>query len=232
MKLQRFFTAEPVEMRHTPLVIPSLELLDQLKKVLRMSRGDNVILFDNSGYQFLATIEAYNNESVSFNILERQADSVNKSRETFLFASIIKKDNFEWVVEKATELGVSHIVPIISARTEKKDINKDRLNKIIIEASEQSGRTRLPTLHEVISLEDSMNKFREIKSIAWEPTSEKFTSSELENISGSYIGPEGGWTKEELYLFEKHSITTRSLGHQILRAETAVISALSQLVFL
>lgn len=216
---------------NTKLAIPSLELVNQLKRVLRMSSQDEVILFDGSGYEFLAQIEEIGKDSVSFNVLKKLENASQTSRETWLFTSIIKKDNFEWIVEKATELGVTHIVPIVSSRTEKKDINIDRLNKIIIESSEQSGRTKLPILNEVISLEDSLNKFKEIKSVAWEPTAKKFVKTDLENIKGMYVGPEGGFTKEELQLFEKNGVPLLSLGSQILRAETAVIATLSQLVF-
>src|SRR4051812_13164992 len=140
MKLQRFFTAEPVEMSNTTFRTSSLELLNQLKRVLRLSSGDQVILFDDSGSDFLATIDEFGKDYVSFSVSEKRENKTSPQRETWLFASIVKKDTFEWIVEKATELGVSHIVPIISARTEKKDLNMERLTKISIEAAEQSGR--------------------------------------------------------------------------------------------
>lgn len=231
MKLQRFFTAERVEMRNTPLYIPSLELLNQLKNVLRMPLHTKISIFDGSGFDFLCAIDSYQKGGVSLNILEKHENSVKPTREIWLFAAIVKKDTFEWIVEKATELGVSHIVPVISARTEKKDVNMTRLTKVSIEASEQSGRGTVPKIHDILKLADCLDTYSEQKSIVWEPTAEKFDRKEMLTIDSVYIGPEGGWTKEELEMFEKRGMKLASLGPQILRAETAVIAALTQIVF-
>ena len=145
--------------------------------------------------------------------------------------SIVKKDTFEWIVEKATELGVSHIIPLISDRSEKKDINKGRLIKISIEAAEQSGRATTPVIHEVMNMKKALTDFQKIKSIIWDPSAVKFSPAELADMQGIYIGPEGGWTPAELALFQQRNILVRSLGPQILKAETAVIATLSRLVF-
>lgn len=231
MKLHRFFVAEPLEMSNTPREIPSLELLNQLKNVLRLPLHTRVSMFDSSGFDFLGEIESYGKESVSFKILEKHENTVQPPRETWLFAAIVKKDNFEWIVEKATELGVSHIVPVISARTEKKDLKMERLTKVSIEASEQSGRGSVPEIHNILKLADCLDTYSYLSGIVWEPTAQKFTVGDLEKVNAVYIGPEGGWTKEELELFEQKGIKQYSLGPQILRAETAVIAALSQIVF-
>jgi 16S rRNA (uracil1498-N3)-methyltransferase len=193
--------------------------------------GDKVILFDNSGYQYLAEILSFDKDGVSFTLLEKQINNVRPERETWLYASIIKKDNFEWIVEKATELGVAHIVPVISDRTEKKNLNLERLSKVSIEAAEQSGRATLPEIHEICSLAECLEAYKDISSLVWEPTVEKFDREELKEIRGIYIGPEGGWTEKELQMFKEKGITVRSLGPQILRAETAVVAALAQIVF-
>jgi 16S rRNA (uracil1498-N3)-methyltransferase len=226
----RFFSQEKLgtksskHISHGPLV-------NQLKNVFRLSVGDKVILFDSSGFDSVAVIEGYEKDTVSFSIVETFLNTTKPSREIFLFASIVKKDTFEWIAQKATELGVSHIVPIMSERSEKKNLNDERLKKIIIEASEQSGRSTIPQLHEIINLESALEKFSNIQSIAWDIHAEKFVSQDLADVVGMYIGPEGGWTAHELELFLKHNIMTRSLGPQVLRAETAVIATLSQIVF-
>lgn len=220
-----------MEMRNTTLEIPSLELHNQLKNVLRLSPGDETLLFDGSGYDYLARVKGFGKDSVEFDVLEKRENKVVPPHETWLFAAIVKKDNFEWIVEKATELGVSHIVPVISARTEKKDLKMERLTKVSIEASEQSGRGTVPKIHDILKLADCLDTYSEQASIVWEPTATKFEKGDLEKITGVYIGPEGGWTKEELELFEKKGVKLASLGPQILRAETAVIAALSQIVF-
>lgn len=233
MKLQRFFVGLAIEADrlNAPLRIPSLELSHQLKSVFRFVEGDKVILFDGSGYDFTAVIESFDKDAVSFYILEKRENRARPECETYLFASIVKKDTFEWIVEKATELGVFHIIPLISERTEKKAINTERLQKIIQEAGEQSGRATLPRLHDILKLADCLDNYRHIKSVVWEPTAKKFKSEELKELQGVYIGPEGGWTTGELELFRKSGITLCSLGPQILRVETAVVAALAQMVF-
>jgi 16S rRNA (uracil1498-N3)-methyltransferase len=177
-------------------------------------------------------IESYENNSVLLSIIESAQNKVLPVRETYLFVSIVKKDNFEWIAEKATELGVSHIIPIISERTEKKDINIDRIKKIIIEASEQSGRGTIPILSEVIDLNTALTNYGHIKSIVWDPLATKFSTQDIGSSIGAYIGPEGGWSSKELELFKQHSLMIRSLGPQVLRSETAVIAVISRLVFL
>ncbi len=232
MKLQRFFGAKAIEDRQ-PYIIPSLELIHQLKSVFRLAKGDRVILFDNSGYDFIAVIDSFDKEGVSFSILEKRENNVRPKRETYLFASIVKRDTFEWIVEKATELGVAHIVPIISDRTEKQGLNRTRLTKVSIEASEQSGRSTVPEIHDILKLADSIANYSYLESIVWEPSAEKFKKEEFAGAEamGVYIGPEGGWTERELEMFKKAGMKICSLGPQVLRAETAVIAVLSRLVF-
>lgn len=230
VKLHRFYIRDGVG-GETQVVVRLPNFLNQTKNVLRLTSGDKVILFDNSGFDFHATIDKYEKDRVSLSILEKVRNTNVPERETWLFASIVKKDNFEWIAEKATELGVSHIVPIISARSEKKDINIERLQKIIIEASEQSGRATIPTLHEVLTLESAIDTYQDIKSVAWDPFVGKFSRDDLKDVNGTYIGPEGGWTPDELELFKTNKIVLKSLGPQVLRSETAVVATLSQIVF-
>lgn len=230
MKLHRFYIEENL-VNKSDLLITREDLVNQLKNVFRFSNGDQIILFDNSGSDFLFEINSIDKKSVSLKLIEVHGNVSGKLREIFLFASLVKKDNFEWISQKATELGVSHIIPIISSRSEKKDINVERIKKIIIEASEQSGRTTLPVLHEVMNLNSAVSQFGNIKSIAWEPSAIKFNSSDIDDCVGVYIGPEGGWSEQDLKLFSDNNIQVKSLGPQILRSETAVIVAVSQLLF-
>jgi 16S rRNA (uracil1498-N3)-methyltransferase len=233
MKLQRFFVGSTLEADrlNAPIRTPSLELVHQLKNVFRLVTGDEVILFDGSGYDFTARIDGFDKESVSFTITGKSVNTIVSRRETWLFASLVKKDTFEWIAEKATELGVSHIVPVISDRSVKQGLNTERLQKIIREAAEQSGRATLPKLYDILELAECVEKFKDVKSVAWEPSEEKFYREDLEKIQGVYIGPEGGWTEREIDLFINENIPVCSLGPQILRAETAVVAALAQIVF-
>lgn len=229
MRLNRFFCEVTLDQKST--LISHAPLVNQLKNVFRLVTGDKIILFDGSGFDFISVIEGYEKDTVSFSVVEVKQNMVVARNETYLFASIVKKDNFEWIAQKATELGVSHIVPVMSERSEKKNLNMERLHKIVIEAAEQSGRGTIPEISEILGLETVLEKYSHIKSLAWDIMAEKFVSQDVAEISGAYIGPEGGWSPKELELFAKHNLKTRSLGPQVLRAETAVIAALSQMVF-
>lgn len=230
MKLHRFFIEEKLINKQN-ITITRGDIINQLKNVFRFIKGDRIILFDNSGYDFLFSIDGFNDDSVSLSLIEKRENIVIPTRETFLFASLVKKDNFEWIAQKATELGVSHIIPIASDRSEKKDLNMDRINKIIVEAAEQSGRGTLPILYEVTDLATALSSYGHVKSIAWDPSATKFKPNDVVDCIGAYIGPEGGWSSQELALFDEHGIQVKSLGPQILRSETAVIAVISQLVF-
>lgn len=230
MKLNRFYTEDKIG-ENKAISITRDSLVNQLKNVFRLVKGDEVVLFDNSGFDYHVLIEEYNKDSVSFTVKEVNQNIVVPQRETYLFVSLVKKDNFEWISQKATELGVSHIIPLISERTEKKDINLDRVKKIIVEAAEQSGRGTLPILYDVTDLPTALGKYGHIKSIAWHTLASKFVSQDVAESIGAYIGPEGGWSPAELDLFRDHGIAAKSLGPQVLRSETAVIAVLSRLVF-
>lgn len=230
MKLQRFYIGEKIGDKAS-IVITHGPLINQIKNVFRLKDGDNVILFDNSGFDFHASIKGFSKGDMSFSIDKIVENTVLPVKETYLFNSIVKKDNFEWIVQKATELGVSHIVPINSERTEKKDLNIERIQKIIIEASEQSGRGTIPVLHDIVDLEVALKDYAHVKSIAWHTRAQKFVSQDVSDTLGAYIGPEGGWSGVEEDIFKKHGVHTRSLGPQILRSETAAIAVLSRLVF-
>src|SRR3989344_8576752 len=230
MRKHRIFCEQSLSDKHSA-VISSTSLLHQLKHVFRLEIGEQIILFDNSGFDYTAEISRYEKDGVMLTIVSKEKNNVSLNKEIYLFASIIKKNNFEWIVEKATEMGVSHIVPVLSARSQKKNLNIERLRKIAIEASEQSGRAVLPILNEIDSLENALEKYKSLPTIVWHPEAPKFVSEDLEGKNGLFIGPEGGWSGEELEIFGNYSVQVRSLGPQILRSETAVIATLSTLVF-
>jgi 16S rRNA (uracil1498-N3)-methyltransferase len=159
------------------------------------------------------------------------------SKSITLFASVIKKDHFELVVEKATELGVNTIQPVLSARSEKKSLNHDRLVRIATEASEQCGRGNVPTILPVAQLEQVLHAEKienKSKKIVFHTSASKIKIQEIQEFQNIdiYIGPEGGWTDEEIQLFISKGFDVVGLGHQILRAETASIASLSILTLL
>ncbi len=242
MRLHRFYINQKLE-KGKELRIENQELVHQWLKVFRMQIGEAVILFDGSGKEFEAHFERLSkNEAVLF--IDKENKNANKLKiELHIFQSIIKKDNFELIVQKCTELGVSAIHPVLSersdqahsgwARQEKKNLNIERLRKIAIEASEQSGRVDVPEVFEPIDLERALESFKGLSAQAGEVFALDFGaeifSKAFEKISARpfaiFIGPEGGWTEAEQKLFKKNKVSSISLGSQILRAETAAIAA-------
>ena len=248
MRLHRFYISEKIGTK-TELTIHSAELAHQLRHVFRLRTGDAVILFDGSGSDFecVITENAHpDKESISFNVTATEKSHFTPERTVCLCAAIVKKDTFEWIAEKATELGVTHIIPIVAERSEKKSLNMERLNKIVIEASEQSGRGSVPFIAPIMTLEESIAALKNIntetsgiKTISKESEPFEFLSFhtdalafERSDVEGEYplaifIGPEGGWSLNEVDVFNKESIPVKSLGDQVLRAETAVVAGLA-----
>jgi 16S rRNA (uracil1498-N3)-methyltransferase len=140
-----------------------------------------------------------------------------------LAVSMIKKDTFEWVVQKATELGVSEIIPLISERSEKKGWNRERAEKILIEACEQSGRSDIPALGELSTLSDFMDREKR-RVIVFHTRGDSFiyerkTNEEIVVL----VGPEGGWSEKEVEVFRAKGYPICKLSTPVLRAETAAI---------
>ncbi len=229
MRLHRFFVSNPILESET-IEVEDFELLHQLRKVFRFTVGGQVILFDNSGMEYKALIQEFGKKSVTFSIISKREGAV-AVREVHLFISLLKKDNFEWILQKGTELGVTKFVPIISSRSEKKNINLERARKIIKEASEQSGRSILPDILDTKSFEEALNV--NFPCFAFDPGGDIFTIEHAQKYSplGIFVGPEGGWSNQEIMFFKRNEIRVYSLGPQVLRAETAAI-AISSLLLL
>ena len=148
MRLHRFFVEQEIGDKKT-IEIKEERLLYQWRNVLRFSSLDKVILFDGEGSDFLCEINILSKNEAKLFVLEKTRGIIPKRKIT-LFVSLIKRENFELVLEKTTELGVSHIIPVVADRSEKKSFNYERSAKIIVEASEQSGRSDIPVLGEEI----------------------------------------------------------------------------------
>ena len=233
MRLHRFYIAVSIGAK-TEISISSADLVHQIRRVFRLETGDSVILFDGSGFDFTCRIKDIVKEDVSFTISSLAKSHYIPDREVTLCMALVKKDTFEWIVQKATELGVTKIIPVIADRSEKKNLNEERLKKIVTEASEQSGRGNVPTIHPIIDLKECSEwcSKKEIPSVAFHIEGEILNESARWHLAEKsqleiFIGPEGGWSPDEIEMFHKNKIPIYSLGKQVLRAETAVVSALS-----
>jgi 16S rRNA (uracil1498-N3)-methyltransferase len=174
------------------------DLFHQWTRVLRLKVGDEIVLFDGAGWDRQYEIEEIDVHGVKLKLITT-LEPVKAEREVYLFWSLLKKDKNEWVVQKATELGVSHLVPIISERTEKTGYDLARMKKIAQEASEQCGRSMLPTLREPIKLETALKEYSDkLAFYVAERNDNAVPSEDDTKPRGVLIGPEGGWSRAEL----------------------------------
>jgi len=201
-------------------------LIHQWKHVFRYAAGDEVRLFDGNLHEVRARIDVLTKEKAELTVLETLPHGWVLPREVWLYASIVKKDTFEWLAEKCTELGVSKIIPIITDRTIKKDVHIERLTAIVIEASEQSERRSIPTVNEPVSLEDALAETESMKRFVCKKDGNTTIDQSQEPVA-LFIGPEGGWSDAECAIFESKKIPSVSLGVQNLKAETAAIVAVA-----
>lgn len=230
MRLHRFYIDKQIgkEIR-----IDDKDLLNQWKKVFRFEEGDRVIVFNGGDFEYEGVFKMLSKSEAILEINKEIKVKKPTNIDLHIFQSIIKKDNFELVVEKCTEIGVVGFHPIVSERSEKKDLNLERLIKIAKEASEQSGKTRLPEIFNPESLEKAILDFDgDLFALDFDGGLLKDRLVlDIDNKIGILVGPEGGWSDRERLLFEQKGIQSISLGSQILRAETASI-AISSLILL
>ena len=198
-----------------------------LTRVLRVEPGQRYEISDNRNV-YLAEIETARKEHVVFRTLEK-LDSPAPGLRLILCAALIKFDHFEWMIEKATELGVSQIVPVQTTRSEhglERAAHKriERWRRIGLEASQQSRRAFLPEIVEPVPLEGALAIGATHRLVLDEASTAPIAVPASDSVA-LLVGPEGGWTDEERALFGNWSAV--SLGPLILRAETAAIAALA-----
>lgn len=221
---------------------------EHLGRVLRAEPGQQYELSDGQRV-WLARVERVTlpkrgEAAIEFALVE-PLESRPSSLHIHLLISIIKFDRLEWCVEKATELGVGEIVPLVAARTDKPLVaaaakRMERWNKIALESAQQSRQLRPPVIHTPAR---PLDAFRQASSGHKLLLSERANAKPMRDVftpAGSpqtvqdvvlAFGPEGGWTDEEIAGAQSHGFAEASLGHNILRAETAVIAALAIVQF-
>ncbi len=200
------------------------ETAHQIIKVLKLKVGEKIELCDGKGISTMALIVKLGKNNVWVKISNIVKEKTENKKVT-LYCAVLKKENFELVVQKTTETGVSKIVPIITDRTIKTGLNLERLKKIAREASEQSGRTDVPEISEPITFDKALD-ISEGENILFDASGEKFTDTLKNNFKeiNIWIGPEGGWTENEIKKARNlPGFKICSLGSNILRAETAAV---------
>ena len=206
-----------------------------LAKVMRIKIGDNFSLF-NSNSEWLAKILDISKGIVGFIIIEKLRHK-DITKEIWLAFSPIKSNYFNFMIQKATELGVTRFIPIIFDRTIVRKINKERLEKIIIEATEQSNRINIPILEKPQNLKKFLsNNLKKIDLVFTDlnTTKKKLEiNKEANKPLCAIVGPEGDFTeKERELILNFKSVKSININQNILRAETATISIISIIVYI
>lgn len=230
MRVNRFFCGQILE-RDGVLTVPDREMASQISRVLRLPAGAPIELFDGTGRVIAATFLDVSRDSARFQKVSetRRDDSSQTARRVDLYQAAIKGDHLSLVVEKATELGVSSFVPFVATRSVKRDANADRLRRVAREAAEQCGRSSVPEVLEVQSLEDAITAAvgsgaRLVLLDQGAPQNFSDAVSGAERVA-LFVGPEGGWDDRDRKIFSSANVTVAALGGFVLRAETAAIVA-------
>ncbi|QQG42945.1 MAG: 16S rRNA (uracil(1498)-N(3))-methyltransferase [Candidatus Giovannonibacteria bacterium] len=228
--MHRFYL--PQELNKEILVVRDRSVIHQIKDVLKIRKGEQAAFFSGApedlGFDFVFELKNIEAGSAAFMLRGKLENTREPSKKLILYQSLIKKDKFELVLEKAVEVGVSEIVPVISARSEKKSLNTERCAAILKEASEQSGRAIIPKLHKVLSFERAVSQAQASGARTY-----FISTSEKENmIRGAgdrqinlFVGPEGGWEEQEIFAAGRANFEIISLGRLTFRSETAAVVA-------
>ncbi|HLX40994.1 MAG TPA: RsmE family RNA methyltransferase [Ktedonobacteraceae bacterium] len=246
--MHRFFV-EPTLLAGTPdnILLPD-KLAHQVRDVLHLAIGESLILLDNSGDEVVATVARSNRAGVEVQSTERRRGPDEPSVRIILCQGLLKSARFEWVLEKGTELGVAIFVPTLCHRSmaglDQAGLAKiARWQHIIQEAAEQCDRSRLPELQPIRPLAQVLNDMPEdtFPIMLWE---EEHALS-LHDVLNAYhhhtstrtttvvlfIGPEGGLTVDEVVLARQHGVQSVTLGQRTLRAETAALAAVANVMY-
>lgn len=226
------------------------ELAHQIRDVLRLNLGEKLILLDNQGNEILATVEGSSRAGVIVQLLERHPGKSASPIRIVLCQGLMKSARFEWILEKGTELGVSSFVPVHCHRStagleEVGTAKLQRWQRIVREATEQCGRTTLPRLQPVLPLTRALVDIPlgALAIMPWEEAEGKSLRDVLAEVRMRvagvvipqtvflFIGPEGGLTAEETALARKQGVQVVTLGTRILRAETAALACIANVMY-
>ena len=197
-----------------------------LLHVMRLQAGDPVLLFNGTDGEWQANITVLSKKEGLLSV-QHQTRPQSTPRSLILCPALIKKEPMDWVFQKATELGVTAIYPLITERTVVSRLNLDRARLIVTEAAEQSERLSVPVLFDPMRPADLFRHLPgDVQPICLTERGETTFQSSLKSPA-ILIGPEGGWSPAELELFHRSEVAFWHLGDTILRAETAALAALA-----
>lgn len=228
MRLHRFYIEQPLG---EEFVVEKSELIHQWTSVFRYTNGSTVVLFspNTPGIDYEYRITSLTKKAITVTPVAQSTNIIPK-RSLTLCLALIKKDAFESVIRQATELGVTRIIPIRAAHSEKKEINMERLLSIAMEAAEQCGRGNVPVISQKMTFDAALQETKGSRNIFFSLLGETSHIPTQNQDTAVWIGPEGGWTQEEEDLARHHGCTLKKLTETVLRADTAAISGLTSVI--
>ncbi|MEB2287242.1 MAG: 16S rRNA (uracil(1498)-N(3))-methyltransferase [Anaerolineae bacterium] len=215
------------------------DVAHQLRHVLRLRPGARIVVLDDRGAEYEVALVSVENKQARGDILARRPASGEPSAQVTLAQAVLKKDNFEWVLQKGTEIGVARFVPLITARTVAAGgdgvsaAKQERWARIVREAAEQSRRGALPVVAAPLTFGEALDDLTAgLTLIAWEEERAASLRDAVAPLRAAdapqvtvFVGPEGGFTAEEVAQAQARGAVPVTLGARILRAETAATAA-------
>ena len=231
----RFFVS-PSVISGTSVLVADRDVLHQWNSVLRLRVGQQIALLDGSGRGYIVELTSLNKREASGRVLSEYAASGEPAFATRLYVALTRGERFEWVLQKATELGATAFVPLLCERsqTESNTNKQERWTRIIREAAEQAGRGVLPTLHPPTPFQAALHPGMSGIMLAESGEPVAFAAAlaaQSRELVTLWSGPEGGWSAAEMAAATQAGLILATLGQRILRAETAPIAALAALMF-
>lgn len=232
--MRRFYA--PKENFYQSNITLSLEQTRHLRDVLRLREGENIAVFDGVGKEFLCEIANIGKKETILKIIKEISPSAPESTlELNLAIALLKGEKFDFVIQKAVELGVAKLFPILTKRCDVKlkeaDKKLERWQKIVLEASKQCGRAKLMKIESPLNFELFIeNSSAENFILFSEKNGENFSAIKSDKKITALVGSEGGWDDSEIEFAKANGVQIITLGGRILRAETAgiVIPAILQ----
>ncbi|MFT5179887.1 MAG: 16S rRNA (uracil1498-N3)-methyltransferase [Candidatus Paceibacteria bacterium] len=234
MKQHRFLIDQKLS-NQDEITITEQAIIHQMRNVLRLRVGDPIIFLDGTGIEWHGRVKILikNFSKISKEVMKKKSKSSKENlKKINLYSAMIKKDKYEWVLQKGTEIGVSRFIPVITKRTEKVNLNIERAQKIVKEAVEQSERVDVPALSEPIDIKTAVAQC-ETDMLVFDKSGELFSVSQYKDSKevNIFTGPEGGFDESEIEMFKEKGAKILSLGDCVLRAETAAIIIPALFVF-
>jgi len=236
----RFFVS-PDNIGPATVTLPP-EAARQIRTVLRMQPGAEIIVLDNAGQEYRLRLTMVEKSGVQGDIIEQYPARGEPAVKVTLYQAALKGQKFEWVLQKGTELGVDRFVPVVSRRTVVQeatalDKKQERWQRIITEAAEQSGRGRVPKLDRAMLLDTAWQDAAaaSLRLMLWEEEKNTSLKEALANVAPNsvalFVGPEGGFTALEAATAKKAGGQPVGLGPRILRAETAAVAVCAAIFY-